>query len=1507
MSVRRLGLTTLVWLCALVGSLVLSGASALAFYTHPYLCQITAGSIPSATECNGTGNIVPGGSFGTLKGVAVDGTGRVYVSDGEKRAVDVFDSSGTFTNQLTGASPSAPFTEPWGVAVDGSNNVWVADVGPGLMDKFDSSGKSIAQGTGEGHWTGKYTESVAFSNASGHLYVSDSNKDDLWVLNSDGSFNSDIPGTEATWGDGCCFISTAADNSGGAANGDLYVASSNRTVTRVDGTGKPVSFSGSASYISGARLTGTPAGSFSSIAGVMVDSAGHVYVLDDTGGPFSSGVVYEFASTGLYLGQTSGSRTPNGSFNRLAGAAVSPSGDLYVTDQGLQGVVDVFGPGVVLATVTTGAASSVTKSSATLEGVVNPDGTSVTGCEFEYRTQEEASYTHTVACSQPLPLTGTTPISVSANATGLTGNTYHYRLAATNANGTNIGSAGTVVIPTAVDALSTGPAEAVTPTGATLTGSLSPDGTDTHYYFQYGTDTTYGSTSPALPGTDAGTVSESVRAETTLSALSGSTVYHYRLVGVNSFGTTYGQDATFRTSGPPRIEAESFTGLGSTHTTLCAQINPDGLLTHYHFEYGTTTGYGTSIPIPDGEIPAGFSVETVCTNATGLQPNTTYHFRVLTSNEGGTVNGTDQTLTTLPPVLIDSTFTTNVASTSVDLRALINPVGNATHYHFEYGTTTSYGQSVPNPDQELAIGEEDQTVSQHIQNLTPNTTYHYRVVANNTFGTITGPDQTFTTQQTGTQFALPDGRQWELVSPPNKHGAQIGSLYPFGTTQAAVDGGAITYHANVPMESDPRGYSWFSQLVSVRGGEGWSSRDISLPHSGQTGGGANPNEFPFFSLDLSLSIAFASGNDGTLLSDRASEVTPYVRSEALCNAPAIASECFVPVLTGKEGFADVPTGTKFAGTGGIFGYQSPFEGASPDLKHVVLQTNKFGGGQIYEWSAGATPAEALQLVSAMPASEGGGPSPDVPSGVGQGGGPYAGSRHSISDDGSRIFWAIGDPSRPTLYLRDMVRRETVGLDVPQPGAPNGSEPFYTRFQIANSDGSKAFFKSGSYEGIKGRRLTAQSSQNGNDLYECMVVEDANKLKCKLTDLTPEVGGNPSEVFGVSGASEDASYLYFAANGVFGNGAEHGAKQGTCGSGPPSSSATCNLYEYHNGTMTFIATLSESDENDFSSLPELTAQVSPNGRYLTFMSQRSLTGYDNRDANSGKPDMEVYLFDAVSKNLSCVSCNPTGSRPVGFEVSETDTSKPHQKNFVNIVRGGGAFNESSWVAANLPAQSLIDKGNALYQQRLVSDSGRVFFNSNDALAPQDVNGNEDVYEFEPAGTGDCTVASVTFNASSGGCVGLISSGTSPSESGFLDASKGGGDVFFLTAGRLTSHDYDNAFDVYDAHECSASSPCVAAPVSAPPCSSGDSCKPSPALQPPIFGAPPSATFTGAGNVTNSPGSSVVAGRSLTRAQKLARALRECRKRPERKRAVCRSQARGRYGVKGARKATRKAQG
>ena len=807
-----------------------------------------------------------------------------------------------------------------------------------------------------------------------------------------------------------------------------------------------------------------------------------------------------------------------------------------------------------------------------------------------------------------------------------------------------------------------------------------------------------------------------------------------------------------------------------------------------------------------------------------------------------------------------------VSATSAVLSAQINAQQEDTTYHFEYDTTpyttsAMHGTNLPVPDADIGEGSSNVPVSQESQTLKPNTTYHYRVVATNSTETTDGSEHTFETQTQGGEFVLPDRRAWEMVSPPNKNGALLGAIGGAGeggVMQAAAGGGAFTWIANTAIGAEPAGnlsLQW-SQIFSVRGADGWSSRDLEPPHTAATGWeDEHGTEYDFFSSDLSLGLVEPKGE--APLSPETTEKTIYLRNDA--------GDSYLPLVTA----ANVPEGTKFGGhlEGQVLAGAPTFEGASPDLSHVVF-TDEAGLDKnypdakrgLYEWVGGQ-----VQLVSVLPGPDG---EPATEPNLG-----YRDGRvmHAISNDGSRVFW----DGSGHLYLRDIERSETLQLS-----------PGQATFQAASSDGSRVFFT------------------EGGSLYECAIVEAAAGDECQLTNLTHTNGGeNPGVQGTLPGASEDGSYVYLVATGILSEAesAEHEE---------PVSGAD-NLYVLHDTetgwTTRFVARLSSEDGNGdwnaggensgVSDLSFMTSRVSPNGRYLAFMSDRELTGYDNHDANSGVADEEVYLYHAPENvgtepgTSICASCDPTGARPVGvfYERTAVNGRPPAAPLFDEA----GVW-QGRWVAANIPGwTSRIAEFYASYQSRYLSDSGRLFFNSSDGLVPEDTNGNEDVYEYEPVGVGICTEGTSSGSSvyepartyevedrkgeSVAGCIGLISSGNSAKESVFLDASESGGDVFFLTAAKLVSQDYDADLDVYDAHECTTQSPCESAPVSPSECTTADACRVPSAPQPSIFGAPPSQTFSGAGNLA--PVSNVAKTKTkvhvLTRAQKLAEALKACR--------------------------------
>ena len=1080
---------------------------------------------------------------------------------------------------------------------------------------------------------------------------------------------------------------------------------------------------------------------------------------------------------------------------------------------------------------------------------------------------------------------------------------------------------------------------------ATLNGVVNPlkEGEPGHYRFLYAQSASVctgglESTEEPAPGSSPQPVSAAI------TGLTADKPYAFCVKAINALGeSTLSTPRTFTTAVPPEAPEElTASPVGGSTATLRGVVNPlkEGEPGKYRFLYKQSASECTGGSETAEEPAPGSSPQSVSAAVSGLLPHKPYTFCLLAKNSAEPAEealGPLETFTTLVAAPhVEEASVSDVAASSATFSASVNPEGAESSYTFEYAPAGRSFIPVPEPEGHglLPEGVVGVSVSVHVQNgLQPGVSYEFRVTTSNSAETVTSePPVSFVTQTAAGNLGLPDGREWELVSPPNKRGGFLASLSAEGPIQAAENGKSITYGDQVPPEPEPQGNGGlgqgFQQLRSVRGPEGgWSTLDIAGPHDGPALTNTGLSEYLVFSPDLSTALLDPLGEDNTLLSTQASEPTPYIRRESLCETPVTAAECYLPVLTGKEPYADVPPGTEFGKHGeNVPGFEGGvFEGASSDLSRVVLRSNVQltktptppEGQEVYEFSAGAPAAEALQLVSVLPASEGSKPAKGS---VGVGANEeqmVSGARYAVSSAGSRVFWsAHPEEGGFALYMRDTAKGETLRLDAQQPGAPSG-ESAGAIFQAASADGSRVYFTDSqrlTEHSGSAPRPTGRNREDG-DLYECRIVEEAGHLKCELTDLTPESGGHAAEVQNIlSGVSEDGSYVYFVANGVLGDAGAHGATQGECLEfGHTAASATCNLYEYHAGVITFIATLGAEDEHDwggnellFHDISLLTAQASRDGRFLAFMSSRSLTGYDSRDAVSGKPDQEVYLYDAGSGRLVCASCNSTGARPAGIEVGEFNEGK-HRANLAAVLStaGGQNFTKESWVAANLPYSQLGQAGQAsVYQQRYLTNDGRLFLNTSDALVPQDVNGNEDAYEFEPAGVGSCGSSSVTFVASSGGCVSLISAGTSGEESGFLDASAVGPggeeaeDVFFLTASSLSPLDTDTAYDVYDAHTCSGAAPCFVASEAPPACSGEASCRSAPTPQPQTFGPGPSETFSGVGNVTPEPVAGVKAlTAAQVRARRLAGALKACRKKHDRKkRATCEKAAHKAYGAK-----------
>jgi phosphodiesterase/alkaline phosphatase D-like protein len=285
----------------------------------------------------------------------------------------------------------------------------------------------------------------------------------------------------------------------------------------------------------------------------------------------------------------------------------------------------------------TGSATSVTVTSATLNGTVDPNSRA-TSWYFEYGTSTSYS-TKTAAKSAGV---GTSTVNVSAPVSGLTrGRLYHYRLVATSDAGTSRGADQTFSTSTAPTVV-TGSASSIGLTSANLNGAVTPNGQATSWYFEYGTSTSYG-TKTAVKSAGSGTSSVNVSAS--LTRLRTETTYHYRLVATNASGTTFGGDRTFSTALSPVVATGAAQGVGATTATAVGSIDPRGRATTWYMEYGTSTRYGSQTP--KRSAGPGSGARSVGVSISGLTPGTTYHYRLVATSDAGTSRGADVSFATL--------------------------------------------------------------------------------------------------------------------------------------------------------------------------------------------------------------------------------------------------------------------------------------------------------------------------------------------------------------------------------------------------------------------------------------------------------------------------------------------------------------------------------------------------------------------------------------------------------------------------------------------------------------------------------------------------------------------------------------------------------------------------------------------------------------------------------------------------------------------------------------------
>lgn len=689
---------------------------------------------------------------------------------------DSFGGAGSGDGQFTGG--------PAGIAVvPSSGDVVASDPGHLLPDgvtpdprieRFDDAGDYLSSISVDG----------STYSSPGGLAI-DTTSDAIYVTVFDSAFTPQILKYSAAGAFQYALDPSASNttfNYAGAAvdpvNGEVYVTAldNNDFTPRIDvfdgTTGAFIeSFDGTA---------GSPSGGFACPSSLAIDGAHRLYVTDpcknnlarydatraydavvddgSAGGPVDVALdattdevfVAENGASGLQVASYDATTLARGqtfsasSVGAFAGLDTDPASGTVLIGDTANGVVDRFtaftGP-----TVTTGVAAPVGGTSATLNGTVDPGGAAAS-YQFEYGLDT----TYGTSTSVTSAGSGSSAVPATAAISGLMPNeTYHYRIIGTNTGGSITGEDQTLhtnsVAPTIVGAPSTA---SMAPTTVRVRGVINPNHTQTSWHVDYGTDTTYGSSTS--PDASAGAGTSDLPVNALIDGLAPSTTYHYRITADNgASGAQHGPDGTFTTA-PAR--PASAIDVSTSHATLVGTIDPHGVATTYHFEYGQSASYGRSTSESEGG--SGSGEETVTAGIDGLEPSTTYHVRVVATSGSDSWSGADGTFTTPPAPVSTASAVTGVGTSTATLNGAVDTHGAAGTYQFEVSSLDSV-YTLVSPERTLGAGTGARGVSEGVSGLPAGETFTVRLMSNSQDGTGYSDQITFATAPLPRIFLAP--------------------------------------------------------------------------------------------------------------------------------------------------------------------------------------------------------------------------------------------------------------------------------------------------------------------------------------------------------------------------------------------------------------------------------------------------------------------------------------------------------------------------------------------------------------------------------------------------------------------------------------------------------------------------------------------------------------------------------------------------------------------------------
>jgi len=673
------------------------------FYNNRIQKFSSSGTFINKWGSQGSGD----GQFYYPQGVAVDTSGNVYVIEANYEnsnlRVQKFSSDGTFIIKWGSyGSGDGQFSNPKGIAVDTSNNVYVVE--PHRVQKFSSDGTFITKwgsyGTGDGQFGGPIGIAV---DTSGNVYVVDYDNNNIQKFSI--ATPTPTPSPTPTFSDTTAPTGFLNINSGASYTNSTTVTLNLSATDSVGVTGyyisetlsypsasasgwvsvaSTTSYSANVSYsFSGGDGSKTVYVWYKDAAGNVSTAYAHTITLDTTSPTViisspTSGSTYTATSSTISLGGSasdnssgissvswSNSRGGNGTATGTASWSVSSislsTGDNVITVTAKDGannsgtdtlqVTYSGGTTVSVPTVSTGSASSVTTSSATLNGTVNANGGTTTAW-FNYGTTS-GSYTGT---SSTQTVTGSSNTTVSIGITGLSsGTNYYYRIAAQNSAGTSYGSeasftTSSAATPTPTPTPSTSDTTAPTVTITSPTSGSTYTTTSSAITLSGTASDNSGSISSVKwsnskggSGTASGTTSWTISG---ISLSSGENVITVTATdgsgnsGTDTITVTYNATNTQ----PPTVTTGSATNITSSSATLNGTVNPNGLSTTAWFEYGTVTGtYGNK---SSTQSVSGSSTTSVSANISGLSANTKCYYRIAAENSAGTSYGSEGNFTT---------------------------------------------------------------------------------------------------------------------------------------------------------------------------------------------------------------------------------------------------------------------------------------------------------------------------------------------------------------------------------------------------------------------------------------------------------------------------------------------------------------------------------------------------------------------------------------------------------------------------------------------------------------------------------------------------------------------------------------------------------------------------------------------------------------------------------------------------------------------------------------------